>query len=125
MKDLKTLTEEYNRLATKPVKRLASKADAVRRIAELRSRRYPLKANRWHAMNPASAFERREVIEMVFNELVKNGVASGDGWATVRLRDARLDGMDVHIWAGHLTQLRKEGRYRPVKNGVGAVLVAG
>lgn len=52
--------------------------------------------------------ERREVIEMVYNALTSNSVPAGDG---------RLD-------AGHLTQLRKEGRYKPVKNGVGAVLVS-
>lgn len=74
------LVAEYNRLAPKAIKRFATKEAAIARIKELRSRKYPLKANPYHAMNPlAKDREHREVIEMVFSLLKDHAVADPNG----------------------------------------------
>lgn len=126
------LVAEYNKLAAKvgarPVRRFASRTAAVERIHELLNMppaKYPLAGSKWHAMNPAARRrEPREVLETVYNELKAHAVkTAGSHWATVALKDAVIDGMDALIWAGHLRQLSKEGRYKRVKNKVGAILV--
>lgn len=79
---------------------------------------YPLEYNQWHARNHKKhGRSKRQVIEMVFQALLnaREGVTEtrGDGevWQAVYLDNAIIEGMHPRIWAGHLSQLRKEGRY--------------
>lgn len=142
------LIAEYNRLADlldlNPVKRFATRADGMRRVAALTDlagdaevteeqveelaesdelkRKYPEDFSPWHATHHKKAGRgKRDVMLMVYAELVRNSEGTehhenGAVWKEVYLDNCYIDGMTAHIWAGHCSQLTKEGFYKRIKS---------
>lgn len=140
------LVAEYNRCAVAlgevEVKRFADRKVGMVRVEGIRARMpqqqelvtertrksYPEDYSRWHATHhKAEGRGKRDVIEMVFQRLLDNregsletDPATGAIWQNVYLDNCAIAGMTAKIWAGHLCQLSKEGRYKKIKGHKGA-----
>lgn len=116
--------QEAVRKATKEY----TKAAKTGAEAEGDKERFPLEGNKWHArQHKKNGRAKRDVIEMVFQNMLDNregttieDEGTGETWAEVYLDNCGIDGMPDKIWAGHLAQLSKEGRYKKVKGRSGA-----
>lgn len=140
------LVAEYNRCAVilgeVEVKRFADRKVGTARVEGIRARMpeqqelvvertrrsYPEDYSRWHAVHhKAEGRGKRDAIEMVFQRLLENregalntDEVTGAIWQDVYLDNAKINGMTAKIWAGHLCQLSKEGRYKKIKSNKGA-----